>query len=90
MIIKLLNAFVFNLISLLTTAINIPSLPDGVQSVMVSVTEYVTLGLGILANWTHLSYLLSLLSVVVAVEVGVALYRLVMFVVAKIPMLGVK
>lgn len=90
MIIKALMELVYNLFALLTTPINIPGLPDGVADMISSALEYIRTGLMLLANWTDLGYLLTLFALVVAVDAGLLLYKLVMWVLAKIPMLGIK
>lgn len=90
MIVKMLLDLVFNVFSFLTAAINIPSLPDGVLAVLSSALSYIQVGAGVLASYTHLDYLFILLGIVIAVEVGVLLYRFVMFILRKIPMLGIE
>lgn len=90
MIIKLLLDLVYSIFNVLTLPINIPDLPTEINSVIATIIEYVGTGLAILQNYTHLSYLLILFGVIVAVDVGVWLYKLVMFFVRKIPMLNVR
>lgn len=90
MIIKLLLDLVYSIFNVLTFPINIPDLPQEINSVIATLIEYVGTGLAILQNYTHLSYLLILFGVIVAVDVGVWLYKLVMFFVRKIPMLNVR
>lgn len=90
MIIKLLLDLVYSIFNVLTLPINIPDLPQEINSVIATIIEYVGTGLAILQNYTHLSYLLILFGVIVAVDVGVWLYKLVMFFVRKIPMLNVR
>lgn len=90
MIIKLLLDLVYSIFNVLTLPINIPDLPPEINSVIATIIEYVGTGLAILQNYTHLSYLLILFGVIVAVDVGVWLYKLVMFFVRKIPMLNVR
>lgn len=90
MIVKMLLDLVFNVFSFLTSAIDIPSLPDGVLAVLSSSLSYIKVGAGVLASYTHLDYLFLLLGIVIAVEVGVLLYRFVMFILRKIPMLGIE
>lgn len=88
MIIEMLLSALFNVFKLLTTPINIPPLPDSVQGYLDTAMQYVSAGAGVLANYTHLSYLLILLGVIVAIDVGVAVYHFVMWVIRKIPMLS--
>lgn len=90
MIIQGLLDVVYTLISLLTSPINIPSMPDGVQNFISEALEYIRLGLGLLVNWTDLGYLLTLFGLVLAVDVGLLLYKAVMWFLRKIPMLGIK
>ena len=90
MIIKLLLDLVYSIFNVLTLPINIPDLPQEINSVIATIIEYVGTGLAILQNYTHLSYLLILFGVIVAVDVGIWLYKLVMFFVRKIPMLNVR
>ena len=90
MIIKLLLDLVYAIFNVLTLPINIPDLPQEINSVIATIIEYVGTGLAILQNYTHLSYLLILFGVIVAVDVGVWLYKLVMFFVRKIPMLNIR
>lgn len=90
MIIKLLLDLVYSIFNVLTLPINIPDLPPEINSVIATIIEYVGTGLAILQNYTHLSYLLILFGVIVAVDVGIWLYKLVMFFVRKIPMLNVR
>ena len=90
MIIKLLLDLVYSIFNVLTLPINIPDLPTDINTVIATIIEYVGTGLAIFKNYTHLSYLLILFGVIVAVDVGVWLYKLVMFFVRKIPMLNVR
>lgn len=89
MIIKLLVDLIFAVVSVLTLPINIPDLPTEISSVISTMTGYIGTGLGILSNYCHLSYLLVLFGLVAAVDVGVWLYKIVMFIIKKIPMLNV-
>lgn len=89
MIIKLLIDLIYTVLSVLTMPINIPDLPSEVSSYVSTLIEYVGTGLGILSNYCHLNYLLTLFGIVIAVEVGVMLYKIVMFILKKIPMLGI-
>jgi hypothetical protein len=64
MIIEGLLNVVYALFSLLTAAINIPAMPEEIQEVILQVIDYITTGIALLANWTHLGYLLVLFGVV--------------------------
>lgn len=88
MIIEALMQVVYRLFAILTSPINIPSLPDGVKTVMSDVLGYLETGIALLANYTDLEYLLVLFGLIIAVDVGILLYKLVMWILRKIPMLG--
>lgn len=90
MIIKLLLDLVYSVVSVLTVPINIPSLPAGVQTAFADFLGYIQTGIAILSTYTHMSYLLVLFGLVVSVDVGIMLYKFVMWVLKKIPMLGIK
>lgn len=88
MIIMGLMNLVYNLFSLLTAAINIPSLPGSISTVMDMLLGALSTGLGLLACYCHLDYLLVLWGILIAVDAGLMIYRFVMWILRKIPMLG--
>lgn len=88
MIIEALMQVVYKLFEILTLPIQIPSLPPEISNIMDTVLEYLQMGLGLLANYCDLGYLLTLFGLVMAVDVGVLLYKMVMWIIRKIPMLG--
>lgn len=90
MIVQALLDLVYGVFALLTMPIDIPSLPAGVASIIQTGFDYMAVGAGLLANWTHLTYLITLLGVVLAVDVGVMLYKFVMYILRKIPIFGIK
>ncbi len=89
MIIEGLLNILYNVFSALTSAIDIPSMPPEVMEYLNKALEYISVGLQILAVYTPLQYLLTLFGIVVAIEVGLKIYHFVMWVLKKIPMLGV-
>ena len=89
MIIELLLDLIYVIFYILTTPINIPSLPTEISSYISTIIEYVGVGVGILSNYCHLSYLLTLFGIVIAIEIGIGVYNIVMFVIKKIPMLNI-
>lgn len=68
---------------------DIPELPPEVDQVVSTFVEYLTTGIAILQNYTHMDYLLTLFGIVVAFEVCVAAYHGIMWVLRKIPMFGI-
>ena len=89
MIIENLLTFLFSVFSKLTSGINIPPLPDDIMFYFDKVSEYFDSGLSILAVFTPLDYLLILLGIVVAVDVAIGIYHVVMWILKKIPMAGI-
>lgn len=89
MIIELLLSALYNLFSLLTTPINIPTLPTSIQNVLDMALGYISAGVGILANYTHIEYLLTLFGIIILIDVGLAVYKFVMWVIRKIPMINI-
>lgn len=90
MIIKGLLEVLLKAFSALTSAINIPQLPEEVHGYIETLLGYIKVGISILANYTHIEFLLVLFGLVLAVDVGIAVYHFVMWVLRKIPMLGIE
>lgn len=90
MIIEGLLNVVYSLFALLLSPINIPAMPEEVRSFISDALGYIKLGIGLLANWTDLEYLLALFALVLAVDVGILLYKAIMWFIKKIPMLGIE
>ena len=88
MIVNALIDMLYGLIDWLTSGLNIPALPPEVMQVASQVTQYLVMGLKFIANYTHLDYLLVLFGIVAAVDAGLLVYKFVMWIVRKIPMLG--
>ena len=88
MIIKLLLDALYGVFKILTIPINIPALPQAAKDYISQFFEYLSAGAGILANYTPFSYLMVLLGVIIAVDVGIMLYHFVMWIIRKIPMAG--
>lgn len=89
MIIEKLLELVIKIFGLLTSAIDIPALPDDVSDILNTVLEYLNTGVQLLACYTNLKYLLVLFGIIVAVDVGISVYHFVMWILRKIPMLGI-
>lgn len=89
MIINALLSLLHSVLSILTSFISIPSLPDDIKSFISKALEFMLSGLNILGNYFDLNYLLMLFGIVIAVEAGILIYKIVMWVIKKIPMLGI-
>lgn len=79
---------IMSVMFLLLGWIEIPLLPAFVASYIAEFGEYLCAGAAILSNYVHLEYLLSLLMIVLAVDGAVIAYKFIMWVLRKIPMLG--
>ncbi len=69
--------------------IKFPALPEGVMDYVDQLFGYMATGAGILANYTPFSYLMTLLSCLLLVEVLILAYHLIMWVLEKIPFVNV-
>lgn len=90
MIIEMIMSVIYNVFELLTTPIDIPDLPSSLADILGRFYEYIYMGIGVISNYTHYSYLVTLFMLIVAVELGINIYKLVMFILRKIPMLSIK
>ncbi len=90
MIIKGLMTLLYNVFSALTSAIDIPQFPEQVHTFLYDFLEYIQTGLQILAVYTHLEYLLILFGIVIVIDAAMLIYHFVMWVLKKIPMLGIE
>lgn len=89
MLIELILNALLAVLFALTSGINIPLLPVEVTVYITEFMSYLALGASILSNYAPLGYLLSLFGVVIAVDIGISVYRVVMWVLKKLPMLGI-
>ena len=89
MIVSLLMSVLYGAVSLLTAPINIPSLPDGVQEVVNQYLGYISDGMTILNVYVDLGYLFTLFGLILLVDIGLLLYKFVMWILRKIPVLGI-
>ena len=90
MIIEGLFNLFYTLITVVFSWINLPSLPDGVLSVMDQIVNLLQGSLSILGFFVDIDYIKVLLPIVLIVVNFDKAYKLVMFVLRKIPFIGVK
>lgn len=88
MLIQLLLQLIYTIFDKLLI-LNIPQLPEQVQNYINTLFDYLVSGASVLANYTPLSYLLTLFGVILAVDIGINVYKFVMWILKKIPMIGV-
>lgn len=89
MIIETLLNLLYTVFKVLTLPINIPSMPTEALDMVETVFEWLSTGAGILAVFTPFTYLMVLFGVILAIDAGIAIYHLVMWVIRKIPVLGI-
>jgi hypothetical protein len=80
---------IFNLFSTLISGINIPPLPDDVDVFMSDCLEYMQNGIYILNNYMNLEYILVLFGIILVIDIAIHVYHFVMWILKKIPMLGI-
>lgn len=68
---------------------SIPELPSQAQGYIDTLFDYMVGATGIVANYTPLGYLLILFGIIVTVDVAILLYKLVMWILRKIPLAGI-
>lgn len=92
MLISALLTLVYGVLSVLLV-FNLPQLPDSVVTVANSLTGYITTGFSVLRAFvgdTCMGVLGVLFNLVIAMNAAYMLYSLVMWVLRKIPILGLK
>lgn len=89
MIIELLLDCLYRIFSLLTEPIKIYALPDNILETAGDIFLYVINGVQIVGNFIDLQVAGYLFIVIVSVDVGLSLYHFVMWILKKIPMLGI-
>lgn len=90
MILKLLLDMLYGIFSVLTAPINIPDFPSESMAYLEQFFDYLAVGAGIFANYAPFTYVMILFGVIIAIDIGIKLYHFVMWVIKKIPMLGIK
>lgn len=90
MIIEGLINLIYSLFATLTSVIKVPPMPEGVMDIIDTAFGYISTGIQIVSNFTHLQYLLVLFGVIFALDVAIFLYHIILWVLKKIPMLGIE
>lgn len=88
MIIEMLLDVIFNILSLLFV-FELPQLPQDVFAYIENIFDYMVTGAGILANYTPLGYFMILFGVILAIDAGLVIYHFVMWIIRKIPLVGI-
>lgn len=85
MIVEGLFYAILKILSALLAVINLPGMPEGVRDLLTTFTGYLATGIALVANYVDIDYLLLLFGVVMAVDGGVLIYKLIMWIIRKIP-----
>lgn len=88
MIIEMLLDVIYNIMSILLV-FEIPTLPAEVTNHIDTAFNYIESGAGILVNYTPLGYFLVLFGLILAIDAGLLVYHFVMWVLKKIPLVGI-
>lgn len=88
MIIESLLDVLVNLFDFLFGAIEIPMMPEWIEQYVEQFFDALVTGAGLLANYTELQYVGSMFLIIVAIDSAIAIYKVVMWVLRKIPMAG--
>lgn len=89
MLIEALLGLVSLIIKGALAVISLPELPAKVKSVALDVVVWIARGCQIVAAWTDFTYLLALLSLVMTVSAVFTSYRVVMWILKKIPFINI-
>lgn len=90
MVIKLCCILIHAIIRLLLIPAEVIVFPAALTSIFSYVILILANGVGIVACYTHFQYIASLLGFVISVDALMTLYRLVMWILKKIPFLNIK
>lgn len=90
MIIKGLFELVFALLQIVFAPINLPDLPDGIQSVLDEFIQIMASAVGLLGIFVDLSVVKWLIPVVLVVANFDKVWKMIMFILRKIPFLGIE
>lgn len=89
MIIEMLLSFILRILNTLLV-FEVPLLPQEVHNYLDSFFGYLESGASVLANYVPLGYLLTLFGIIVAIDGAILLYKFVLWILKKIPMLGIE
>ncbi len=89
MLVESLLDLMFDVFCFFFGDVSVPDFPDEVLNVLLSIEEYLSSGLAFVAAYTHLPYLLTLFSIALVVDAVILTYRIVMWILRKIPLISV-
>ena len=89
MIIEALLNVIAGFLAVLLYPLQLAQLPDNIADIMVTLLGYLADGVAIVAAYTHFTFLVVLFEIVIAIDILYTLYIIVMWILRKIPFLGV-
>lgn len=89
MLIKLGMDAVYGIFYLLISGLTAFNLPSGVTTVLSDLYSYLDMGASYFAAFTHFQYLCGLLSAVLVLNSIIFMYQAIMWILKKVPFLGV-
>ena len=90
MIVKFLLELIFGLLQIVFAPINLPDLPDGIHVVIERFVEIISSAVGLFSVFVDFTVVKWLLPVVVAIVFFDRIWKLIMFILRKIPFIGVQ
>lgn len=90
MLIEMILDVLYGIFNTLTSPIDIPSFPTSVKTYIIEAMDYLEAGAGIIANYVNLSFFVTVFAIIMAVDIGIHLYHFVMWILRKIPFLGIE
>lgn len=89
MLVETLFNIIYLLIDVLTLGIKVPFMPAKVGELLGILLEYISTGIAILGAYFDMSYLLILFGIIILVDASVTAYKLIMWILSKIPVLNI-
>ena len=90
MIIKGLFELIYMLLSIVLTPVDLPDLPAGIQSVLDEFVDVISGAVGLLGVFVDLTVVRWLIPLVIVIVNFERVWKLIMFVLRKIPFLGIE
>lgn len=90
MVVEALLSLVYVLLDLLFGHLHIPQLPTGIDQALQNAVSHIVRGVSWFAAMTHYGYIKTLFVAAVAIEGALLIYKIVMWILRKIPAVGIK
>lgn len=90
MLVEMILDALYGIFNTLTSPINIPSFPLEVRTYISYAMDYLEAGAGIIANYVNLPFIVTCFGIVLGVDIGIHLYHFVIWILRKIPFLGIE